>query len=87
LDSGASCHMTKARDLFINLKERDSDVHVELGDDAKYAVKGEGTFTFHLESGGSLDAHDVLYVLGLKKNLLLVLAIEDMHFPVAFQRG
>jgi hypothetical protein len=29
---------------------------VELGDDAKYAVKGEGTILFQLESGGSLEA-------------------------------
>jgi hypothetical protein len=59
--------MTKAWELFRNLMESDSDVYVELGDDAKYVVKGEGTITFHLESGGSLDAHDVIYILGLKK--------------------
>ena len=53
LDNGASRHMTEARELFSSLTESDSDVHVELGDDAKYAVKGEGTITFHLESGGS----------------------------------
>jgi hypothetical protein len=60
---------------------------VQLGDDAKYAVKGEGTITFHLESGGSLDAHDVLYVPGLKKNFLSVSAMEDKGFFITFQRG
>jgi hypothetical protein len=29
---------------------------VELGDDAQYAVKGEGTILFQLESSGSLEA-------------------------------
>jgi hypothetical protein len=29
---------------------------VELGDDAKYAVKGKGTIMFQLESGGLLEA-------------------------------
>jgi hypothetical protein len=67
--------------------ERDSDVHVELGDDAKYAVKGEGTIMFQLESGGSLDAQDVLYVPGLKKNFLSVSAMEDKGFFITFQRG
>jgi hypothetical protein len=67
--------------------ERDSRFHVELGDDAKYAVKGEGTILFHLESRGSFDAQDVLYVPGLKKNFLSVSAMEDMGFFFTFQRG
>jgi hypothetical protein len=49
---------------------------VELGDDAKSAVKGEGTVLFQLESRGSFDAHDVLYVPGLKKKLLSISSIE-----------
>jgi hypothetical protein len=84
--SGASDHMTKARELLNNLTKRDSWVHVELGDDAKYVVKGEGTILFQLESEGSFDAQDVLYVPGLKKNLLLVHAMEDMGFSLTFQR-
>ena len=84
LDSGASCHMTKAWELFSSLTERDSDVHVQLGDDAKYVVKGEGIVTFQLKLGGSLDAHDVLYVPGLKKNLLLGSTMEDRGFAVTF---
>jgi hypothetical protein len=70
-----------------NLTERDSGVHVELGDDAKYEVKGDGTILFQLELGGSFDDHDVLYVLGLKNNFLSILSIEDMDFAVTFQRG
>jgi hypothetical protein len=62
-------------------------IHVELGDDAKYAVKGEGTILFQLESGGSFDAQDVLYVPGLRKNFLSVSVMEDRGFSVIFQRG
>jgi hypothetical protein len=87
LDSGASRHMTKARELFNNLTERDSRVHVELDDDAKYAVKGEGTVLVQLEEGGSFDAWDVLYVPRLKKNLLSVSTMEDRGFVITFQRG
>jgi hypothetical protein len=37
-------------------KEKDSGTHVELGDDAKYAMKGKGTIMFQLESRGLLEA-------------------------------
>jgi hypothetical protein len=45
---------------------------VELGDDAKYAMKGEGTILFQLESRGSFDAHDALCIV----SIVLVLAIK-----------
>ena len=54
LDSGASHHMTKAWELFSRLTKSNSEIHVELGDDAKYAVRGEGVISFKLELGGSL---------------------------------
>jgi hypothetical protein len=38
--------MKEAWELFSSLTETDSDVHVEFGDDVRYAVKGEGTITF-----------------------------------------
>jgi hypothetical protein len=41
--------MTESWELFNNLMEKDSGIHVELGDDSKYAVKGEGTILFQLE--------------------------------------
>jgi hypothetical protein len=67
--------------------EKDSGTHVELGDDAKYAVKGEGTILFQLESGGSFEAQDVLYVPELKKNFLSVSVLEDKGFVVMFKKG
>jgi hypothetical protein len=73
LDSGATHHMKEAQELFSILTERDLNVRMKLGDDAKYAVKGEGTFSFYLESRVSFDAHDVLYIPGLNKNLLSAL--------------
>ena len=59
-----------ARQLFSSLKEQSSGVQVELGDDAKYPVAGVGTIPFQLQLGHSLDFDDVLFVPGLKKNLL-----------------
>jgi hypothetical protein len=87
LDNGVSRHMIKAQDLFSIMMERDSGVHVYLGDDARYIVKGKGIVTFQLDSGGSLDAHNVLYVPSLKNNLLSVSTMEDMSFSITFQSG
>jgi hypothetical protein len=67
LDSNASRHMIEARGLFSSLTEKESNVHVQLGYDAKYVVKGEGTVVFHLNSRDSLDSQDVLYVPSFRK--------------------
>jgi hypothetical protein len=48
LDRDASHHMTKVHELFSSLRERDLDVHVEIGDYVKYAVKGEIIVMFQL---------------------------------------
>ena len=58
LDSDASRHIMGTQELFNRLTESDSRIHVELGDDAKYAVGGEGIVLFLLELGGSFDAQD-----------------------------
>jgi hypothetical protein len=87
LDSGASRLMIEEHELFIILTKMDSYVHVELGDDAKYVVKGERTVLFQLELGGPLGAQDVLYVPGLKNNWLSVSAMDNKGFYFNFQRG
>jgi hypothetical protein len=43
---------------------------VELGDDATYPVTRMGSVSFCMPSGDVLELDDVLYVLGLTKNLL-----------------
>jgi hypothetical protein len=53
----------------------------------KYAVKGEGTILFQLESSGLIEAQDVLYVPGLMEIFLLVSVMEDRGFVVMFKKG
>jgi hypothetical protein len=55
LDSGASRHMIEARESFNSLS-KDLELHIQLGNNAKYAMRGQGTVQFQLESGGSFDA-------------------------------
>jgi hypothetical protein len=79
--------MTEACELFSSLTERVSYVHVHLSDDVKYALKGERIVTFQLESKVLLDAYDVLYVLGLKKNFLRSQLWRIRVFPLLFREG
>lgn len=71
--------------MFFSLTEQDLGVQVEVGDDAKYPIVGIGTIPFQLESGNSLDFDDFLFVPSLKKNLLLVLVIEDKGYAIEFK--
>jgi hypothetical protein len=87
IDSGATCHMTGARELFESFTESDSDVHVELGMGTKHAVKGSGIVPFQMESGGMLRVMDVLWVPELRRSVLSVSTIEKKGFDVLFQDG
>jgi hypothetical protein len=79
--------MMGTHELFTSWSEMDSDLHVELGTHAKCGVEGVGTVRFQLESGGSLEVVDVLYVPELRRNLLSVSALEDKGYAVLFQNG
>ena len=46
-----------------------------------------GTVTFERESFHPLEVMDVLYVLGMKKNLISVSAMEEKGFDVTFSGG
>ena len=60
---------------------------MKLGDDYKYPIKGVGEASYILESGKHLKIMDVLYVLGLKKNLISISGLERKGFRVDFVDG
>ena len=82
IDSGASNHMTGDRDMFTEMSESYLELEVVLGDDIVVRAVGRGTARFDRESMHPLYLRDVLYVLGLKKNLVSVSMIEDRGFGV-----
>lgn len=84
VDSGASRHMTGARDQFTQFSEKRLNLEVELGDEWIVRVVGAGTISFQMESLTPLMVSEVLYVLGLKKNLIWVSTIEDKGYEVTF---
>jgi hypothetical protein len=87
LDSGASFHMTGCRDFFSDLEEKYLQMHIEIGDDGRYNMTRIGTVTFQRESGSPLRLKDVMFVPGLKKNLISVAVLEDHGYDVIFSKG
>ena len=80
IDSGASKHMTGFKESFVNLFEHESPHKVKLGDDYQYPIKGSGEASYKLDSEKSMKMKDVLFVPGLKKNLLSISACSSV-FP------
>jgi hypothetical protein len=60
VDSGASHHMTMSHKSLTILTEENSQLQVELGDNAKYAIKGVETALFQLKSEKSLKMSGVV---------------------------
>ena len=87
IDSGASSHMTGAREMFSELSQRETDVEVVLRDDSAVRAVGRGTITFQRESMSPMVLRDVLYVPGMKKNLVSISMIEDRGLGVSFLDG
>jgi hypothetical protein len=79
--------MTGYKEHIIDLVEKDSRLHVVLGDNARYIVKGVRTSTFQLDSDIPLQLSEVLYVLGMKRNFVFVSSLEDKSYKVTFSEG
>ena len=50
-------------------------------------MKRYGATSFQLESNDTLHLSDVLYVPGMKRNIVSILALEDKGYKVAFSDG
>jgi hypothetical protein len=86
IDSGASRHMTGVREHLTDITEI-GDVEVVLRDDRVVKAVGCGTVSFQRESLPPMLLREVLYVPGLKKNLVSVSAIEERGYEVLFHDG
>jgi hypothetical protein len=77
VESVASKHNTGYKEIPLDLETKSCADRVEIGDEKCYKVEGVGSISFRLESGARLHVDEVLYVPGLKKNLLSVATLED----------
>jgi hypothetical protein len=80
IDSGCSSHMTSDKNKFLSLKENKSG-SVTFGNDALGNIKGKGLVSL---SNGRSKSQDVLFVDGLKNNILSVSQICDRQCEVTF---
>ena len=82
LDSGCSRHMTGDRSLF-KVFESKKGGNVTFGDGSKSQIKGKGIISLPILP----DIANVLYVEGLRVNLLSISQICDQAFMVLFLKG
>lgn len=62
-------------------------MHIELGDDRRDNTIGIGTVALHRESRSLVRLKDVMFILCLKKNLIVVVFLEDHGYDVIFGKG
>jgi hypothetical protein len=86
IDSGASRHMTSVHEHLTDLTQC-GDTEVVLGDDREVKVAGCGTVSFRRESLPPMILTEVLYVPGLKENLVSISTIEEKGYEVLFRDG
>ncbi|KAK8366904.1 hypothetical protein V6Z12_A02G149000 [Gossypium hirsutum] len=80
LNSGCSRHMTGDKGQFINLKPK-SGGEVSFVDNSKELIKGIGSIC----KNSSIFIEHVLYVNGLKHNLLSISQLYDKGLNVIFE--
>ena len=82
-----SIHIIGYKESFVNMFEHESPHKVKLGDDYQYHIKGIGEASYKLDSWKYLKMKDVLYVTGLKNNLLPISALDAKGMRVSFVNG
>lgn len=79
--------MLSDKNIFSTLEEKDLQIRIEMSDDGKYRVSGEGTVVFQREHGSPLTPSNVMYVRRLKRNLVSISMVEDKGYDVVFSLG
>ena len=86
-DIGALRHMTGESKQLHTLSKEPSSHAVELGGNKSYDVRGLGSTSLKLDNGSKLHLNNILYFLGLKKNLLSISCLDDKGERVSFVDG
>jgi hypothetical protein len=87
MDNGASKHMAGFKQNLVNYRDKKFNVKVELGDDGTYDIKGFGSTSFQLQTGTVFHIDEIIYVPGLKKNLISVAVLERKGYSIYFFKG
>ena len=87
IDSGASLPMSCNKDWFDEYHENIDGTCVYLGDNRSLQLQGYGIIGVMLPNGKERQIHDVMYVPGIKKNLISVSTISDQDLKVEFVKS
>ena len=71
----------------MKLSKHESPHKVKLGDDYQYPIKVSGESSYKIDSRNYIKMKDVLFVVGLKKNLLSISTLDAKGMRVAFVYG
>jgi hypothetical protein len=77
--------MTGVRENLTDLRDTKVRMEISLGDDSLVRVVGIGIITFQRDDMPPISFKDVLYVPGLKKNLISVSTLQDRGLEVSFR--
>lgn len=87
VDRRASRHLSGYKEVLSNPVGRETSLKIILGENSTYPVKGFGSVKFDLDFGESVLLHEVMYVPGVKKNMVSIYSLEDKGMRVEFIRG
>ena len=91
IDSGATCHISNNRSLFVEYESLDESQSVTLGDGHTLEAVGKGVVALKLELEGGKTItgrlHDVLYVPELAYNLLSISKVTKLGKRVDFYKS
>jgi hypothetical protein len=77
--------MTRVRENFTGLRYTKVRIDISLGDDTLVRVTRIDTITFRRDSMPLISFRDILYVHGMKKNLISVSTLQDRGLEVTFR--
>lgn len=87
IDSSASLHMYCNKEWFDEYHENIDGTYVCLGDNRSLKVQGYGVIGVNLPNGQEKQIHNVMYVHGIKKNLISVSTITDQDLKMEFVKS
>jgi len=62
-------------------------MHIKVRDDGRYSMTKIGIVTFKKELGSPLRLKDVMFIQGLKKNIVSIAVLEDHGYNLILNKG
>jgi len=85
LDLGYSTHTTGRNDLFVKVQEPHSHGRIKFADNSSLIVEGVGKVVLRDLDGRQIVVENVLYVLGLKTNLISLGQLLEKGFSMKME--